>query len=44
LRKVEEYKQNAKHCRALVALVTQPEDKAALEEIAEAMGESSSAA
>jgi len=35
MRKVEEYKQNAKHCRALVALVTRPEDKAASEEIAE---------
>ena len=36
MRKVEEYKQNAKHCRALVALVTRPEDKVTLEEIAKA--------
>jgi hypothetical protein len=36
MRKVEEYKQNAKHCRALAALVTRPEDKVTLEEIAEA--------
>ena len=37
--KVEEYKQNAKQCRALAALVTRPEDKVALEEIAEAWEE-----
>ena len=36
MRKLEEYKQNAKHCRALAALVTRPEDKVALQEIAEA--------
>ena len=34
MRKVEEYKQNAKQCRALAALVTRPEDKVTLEEIA----------
>ena len=28
------YKQNAKQCRALAALVTRPEDKVTLEEIA----------
>jgi hypothetical protein len=39
MRKVEEYKQNAKHCRALVALVTRPEDKVTLEEIAKALEE-----
>ena len=36
MRKVEEYKRNAKHCRALAALVTRPEDKLTLEEIAKA--------
>jgi hypothetical protein len=36
MRKAEEYKQNAKHCRALAALMTQPEDRVTLEEIAEA--------
>ena len=36
MRKVEEYKQNAKHCRALFARATRPEDKATLEEIAKA--------
>jgi hypothetical protein len=36
MRKVEEYKQNAKHCRALAALMTRPEDKVALEEVARA--------
>ena len=36
MRKVEEYKQNAKQCRALAALVTRPEDKVTLEEIAKA--------
>ena len=36
MRKVEDYKKNAKHCRALVALVTRPEDKVTLEEIAKA--------
>jgi hypothetical protein len=36
VRKVEEYKRNAKHCRALAALVTRPEDKLTLEEIAKA--------
>jgi hypothetical protein len=36
MRKLEEYKQNAKQCRALAALVTRPEDKVALEEIAKA--------
>jgi hypothetical protein len=34
MRKVEEYKQNTKHCRALASLVTRPEDKITLEEIA----------
>ena len=34
MRKVEGYKQNAKQCRALAALVTRPEDKVTLEEIA----------
>jgi hypothetical protein len=36
--KVEEYKQNAKQCRALVALVTRPKE-VALEEIAKAWEE-----
>ena len=36
MRKVEEYKQNAKHCRALASLVTRTEDKVTLEEIAKA--------
>ena len=36
MRKAEEYKQNAKQCRALAALVTRPEDKVTLEEIAKA--------
>ena len=36
MRKVEEYEQHAKHCRALAALMTRPEDRATLEEIAEA--------
>jgi hypothetical protein len=36
MHKVEEYKQNAKHCRALAALMTRPEDKVALEEVAAA--------
>ena len=36
MRKVEEYKQNTKHCRALASLVTRPEDKITLEEIAKA--------
>ena len=36
MRKVEGYKQNAKQCRALAALVTRPEDKVTLEEIAKA--------
>jgi hypothetical protein len=38
MRKVEEYKQNAKpkQCRALAALVMRPEDKVTLEEIAKA--------
>ena len=39
MRKLEEDTQNAKHCRALAALVTRPEDKVALEEIAEAWEE-----
>ena len=34
MRKVEEYKQNTKHCRALASLVTRPEAKITLEEIA----------
>jgi hypothetical protein len=34
MRKVEEYKQNAKHYRALAAVVTRPEDRVTLEEIA----------
>jgi hypothetical protein len=37
MRKVEEYQQHAKHCRALAALTTtRPEDKVTLEEIAKA--------
>ena len=36
MRKLEEYKQNAKQCRALATLVTRPEDKVTLEEIAKA--------
>ena len=37
MRKVEQYKQNAKHCRALAAQTTTlPEDKVTLEEIAKA--------
>jgi hypothetical protein len=36
MRKVEQYKQNAKHCRALAARTTRPEDKATLEELAKA--------
>src|SRR5262249_41586654 len=43
MRKVEEYKQNAKHCRALAALMTRPEDRVTLEEIAEAWEASGSA-
>jgi len=35
MRKVEGYKQNAKQCRALAALVTRPEDKVTLAEMAE---------
>jgi hypothetical protein len=35
MRKLEEYKKHAKDCRALAALVTRPEDKLTLEEIAE---------
>ena len=35
MRKVEEYKQYAKHCRALAArTTTRPEDRVTLEEIA----------
>ena len=35
MRKVEEYKQYAKHCRALAARTsTRPEDRVTLEEIA----------
>jgi hypothetical protein len=36
MRKVEEYQQHAKHCRALAARTTRPEDKVTLEEIAKA--------
>jgi len=36
MRRVEEYKLNAKHCRALASLVTRPEDKVTFEEIAKA--------
>ena len=37
MRKVEEYQQHAKHCRALAARTTTlPEDKVTLEEIAKA--------
>ena len=37
MRKIEEYQQHAKHCRALAALTTtRPEDKVTLEEIAKA--------
>ena len=36
MRRVEEYKLNAKHCRALASLVTRTEDKVTLEEIAKA--------
>ena len=39
MRKVEEYKQNAKHCRALAAWTSRPEDKATLEELAKAWEE-----
>jgi hypothetical protein len=36
MRKVEEYQQHAKHCRALAArTTTRPEDKVTLEEMAE---------
>jgi hypothetical protein len=36
MRAVAEYKKNAEQCRALAARMTRPEDKKALEEIAEA--------
>ena len=37
MRKIEEYQQHAKHCRALAArTTTRPEDKVTLEEIAKA--------
>jgi hypothetical protein len=36
MRKVDEYKQHAKHCRAMAALMTRPEDKVTLEEVAKA--------
>jgi hypothetical protein len=36
MRRVDEYKRHAKDCRALAALVTRPEDKVTLEEIAKA--------
>jgi len=40
MRKVEEYRQNAKHCRGLAArTTTRPEDRVTLEEIAEAWEE-----
>jgi len=39
MRKVEEYKQNAKHCRALGARTTRPEDETTLEELAKAWEE-----
>ena len=36
MRRVAEYKQHAKECRALAAQIAQPEDKMALEEMAKA--------
>ena len=39
MRKVEEYKQYAKHCRTLAARTMRPEDKATLEELAKAWEE-----
>ena len=36
MRKVEEYKQNAKQCRALAARMTRLENRVALEEVARA--------
>jgi hypothetical protein len=36
MRRLDEYKQHAKDCRALAAKVTQPDDKLTLEEIAKA--------
>jgi len=36
MRRVDEYKQHAKYCRALAALMTRPQDKLTLEEIARA--------
>jgi hypothetical protein len=36
MRRLDEYKQHAKDCRALAAKVTRPDDKLALEEIAKA--------
>ena len=36
MRTLDEYKQHANYCRALAARMTQPKDKAILEEIAKA--------
>ena len=36
MRRLDEYKQHAKYCRALAALMTRPDDKLTLEEIAKA--------
>ena len=36
MRRVAEYKQHAKDCRALAAQITLPEDKMVLEELAKA--------
>ena len=37
MRKIDEYQEHAKHCRALAArMTTRPEDKVNLEEIAKA--------
>ena len=39
MRRLDEYKQHAKDCRALAAMVTRPDDKLILEEIAKAWEE-----
>jgi len=36
VRRVDEYKRHAEHCRALAVRMTRPEDKVTLEEIAKA--------
>ena len=36
MRRLDEYKKHAKDCRALAAMVTRPDDKLILEEIAKA--------